>query len=142
MPAKIKNDERTDSLRRLQDAMADFVTARDWQEYHKPKDIAMALGVEAGELQERFLWRPSNGDYLKDETWRNELADEMADVLLYLVALAEATDIDLARATWAKLERNEERFPVEVDVGDRPRDRGPTQNRVSTLSTSTRFPEL
>ncbi len=102
----------SDRLRELQMEMVTFVARRNWQSYHKPKDIAMALSVEAGELLERFLWRSTDGEYLKEEEWRKELEGEMADVLLYLVALANALDMDLSQLAWAKLRQNEERFPV------------------------------
>lgn len=102
----------SDNLIELQQAMAQFVAERDWKRYHKPKDLAVALNVEAGELLENFLWRSSDDECLKEDAWKKGLADEMADLLLYLVALAEATGIDLSSAAWQKLKMNCERFPV------------------------------
>ena len=100
------------SILELQQAMADFVAERDWQAFHTPKDLALALNVEAGELLENFLWRSSDDEYLKDDEWRKGLEEEMADVLLYLLALANATGSDLVQAANDKLELNRRRFPV------------------------------
>ena len=92
-----------------------FRDARDWGQFHLPKDLALGIAVEAGELGELFLWKTPAAvtAALDNEAFRAALADEAADVLLYLLYLSEATGIDLAEAVTAKLIRNEARYPVE-----------------------------
>jgi len=89
-----------------------FARARDWERHHSPKNLAMALSAEAGELLEPFLWlTPEESDRLTPAQ-REAVREEMADVFIYLVHLADRLDIDLAAAVLAKIERNERRFPA------------------------------
>ncbi|MDX5363383.1 MAG: nucleotide pyrophosphohydrolase [Pseudazoarcus pumilus] len=102
-----------DSLIRLRDALRDFAAERDWQQFHTPKNLAMALSGEAGELIEHFQWlTPEQSDALT-EAQREAVALEMADVLMYLVRLADVLDIDLQAAAERKLAINAERYPAE-----------------------------
>ena len=87
--------------------LREFSDERNWERYHTPRNLAIALSVEVGELLELFLWdRPlDNGEHYR------RLADEAADVAIYLIRLSDVSGIDLARAIAAKIERNEKRFP-------------------------------
>ncbi|MGD1997242.1 MAG: nucleotide pyrophosphohydrolase [Anaerolineae bacterium] len=99
------------TVARLRREVADFVAARDWESFHTPKNLSLAIAVEAAELIEHFLWL--GGKEPVEEGKRTAVADELADVLIYVLALANVLDVDLSKAVLSKLERNEERFPVE-----------------------------
>jgi len=96
--------------------VAAFIDARDWQKFHTPKNLSRAIGVEASELMENFLWLTDEQAEvaLEDEAKRAAVVDELADVLIYALSLANALDVDVSAAVLEKLERNEQRFPVEV----------------------------
>ncbi|HEY0641689.1 MAG TPA: nucleotide pyrophosphohydrolase [Pseudonocardiaceae bacterium] len=93
----------------LRERLRAFAAARDWERYHRPKNLAMALAGEVGELVAELQWEPDELELRADV--RERLADEAADVLLYLVRLTDVCGIDLADAAQAKIERNERRFP-------------------------------
>jgi dCTP diphosphatase len=101
------------ALLALRERLREFAAARDWDQFHTPRNLAMALAVEAAELLEPFQW-------LTDEQSRNLAVDqraavqeEMADVLLYLVRLADRLDVDLIGAAYAKLAQNALKYPAE-----------------------------
>ena len=104
----------------LQDELAKFANERDWEQFHSPKNLAMALTVEAGELMEIFQWltpQESNGIANIPEL-QNRVKEEIADVLLYLLKLAGKLDIDLESACRAKIEINKKKYPVELAKGN------------------------
>lgn len=106
-----RDDER---LYLLQRRLAAFAKARDWAPYHTPKNLAVALSVEAAELVEIFQWlTPEQSERVmeKPET-AHRVADEVADVLAYLLQFCEVLGVDVLDALAAKIERNEIRFPV------------------------------
>jgi NTP pyrophosphatase (non-canonical NTP hydrolase) len=101
----------------LRDLLRTFAAERDWDQFHTPKNLATALSVESAELLEHFQW-------LKDDESRNlpaptkeAVAEEMADVLLYLVRLADTLEVDLADAARRKITLNASRYPVELARG-------------------------
>lgn len=101
-----------DSLEALRARLADFAAERDWDQFHNPKNLAMALAGEAGELLEHFQWLTfEQAADLPRET-RAEVAMEAADVLLFLVRLCDKLDIDLAAAAGKKLALNAKKYPV------------------------------
>jgi NTP pyrophosphatase (non-canonical NTP hydrolase) len=107
--------DTTTTLHELKEAMARFVRERDWEQFHSPKNLAMGLAVEAAELMEHFLWidnEPSRR-VADDPARRGEVADEMADVACYLLALSNTLGIDLSEAVRAKLAKNALKYPVE-----------------------------
>ncbi len=92
--------------------LRDFASARDWEQFHTPKNLAMALAGEAGELLEVFQWlTPEQSAAVLDGERAGDVEDELADVLIYLVRLADVLGVDLLAAADAKVERNEQRFP-------------------------------
>ena len=101
-------------LQPLVDALRAFAAARDWEQFHTPKNLACALSVEASELLEHFQW-------LTEDQSRSlplaEVRKEMGDVLLYLIRLADKLDIDLVEAAQSKLLENAEKYPVEKARG-------------------------
>ena len=107
----------TSDLTTLRDAMRAFVAERDWAQFHSPKNLAMALSVEAAELVEHFQWLTEEQSRTLDAAARAPVADELADVLLYLVRIADELGIDLHAAAQAKMARNAEKYPVEKARG-------------------------
>ena len=106
-----------DRLETLRAGIAAFVAERDWDQFHNPKNLAMALAAEAGELLEHFQWlTPAQASDLPAGT-RDEVALECADVLLYLLRLTDKLGIDLAAAAEKKLALNAQKYPVEKARG-------------------------
>jgi NTP pyrophosphatase (non-canonical NTP hydrolase) len=98
-------------LTSLRDALRAFCAERDWHRYHTPKNLVMALSVEAAELVEQFQWTtPEESTALSAEK-RTAVADEIADVLIYLVELADVTGIDPLAAARAKIIKNAVKYP-------------------------------
>ena len=100
-------------LGELKDRLRAFVAERDWDQFHSPKNLAMALSVEAAELVELFQWLTEEQSAAPDEKLRRRAAEELADVLWFLVRIADRLDIDLLQAAGEKLERNALRYPAE-----------------------------
>lgn len=100
-------DELTERLR-------GFAAARDWEQFHTPKNLAMALSGEVGELVALFQWLTpeQSARAMADPQLSPKIKDELADVLLYLLQLADVLNVDLPEAANAKMDRNEHRFPV------------------------------
>jgi len=94
-----------------------FNLARDWRQYHSPRNLAMALSVEAGELLELFLWSADNGPQPPVASRKPKVADEVADVFICLLNFCEAAGVDLTTATLDKLARNAQKYPVEKARG-------------------------
>jgi len=112
----------------LSDRMRRFADARDWGRFHDPKSVLLALVGEVGELAELFQWLPAEQarDLARDQPLRTRAGEEMADVLLYLVLLADVLNIDLGAAALAKMDDSEHRFPPDQVTGRAPvRDQRP-----------------
>lgn len=106
-----------DSLETLQARLNQFVAERDWEQFHCPKNVAMALAAEAGELLEHFMWlTPEQSDDLPHEA-RAEVELEAADILFFLIRLCDRMDIDLLQAAEKKIAINEKKYPVEKARG-------------------------
>ena len=96
----------------LRDRLRRFAAARDWDQFHSPKNLAMALIAEAAELVEHFQWLTEAESAALAPEKRAEVADELADVLVYVVRIADKLDVDLLAAVADKLRRNEAKYPV------------------------------
>ena len=107
----------TDPLRDLRDELRAFAAERDWDQFHSPRNLATALAVEAAELLEPFQWLTEEQSRSLPPDTRAAVVEELADVLLYLVRLADKLDVDLAAAARAKIVRNGEKYPVEKARG-------------------------
>lgn len=107
----------SDSLSELTSRIRAFVEARDWKQFHNPKEMAVAITAEAGELLQHFVWMSHEQSEAKCLSHRAEIADEIADVGILLFELADNLGINLGEAMSAKLERNESRYPVEKARG-------------------------
>ncbi len=110
------SDEST-TLTTLRDAIRAFNEARDWGQYHNPRNLAMALSVEANELLALYLWSSDQGPQPPVATRAPMVAEEAADVLICLLNLCDKHGIDLAAAVEAKLAKNAQRYPVEASRG-------------------------
>lgn len=111
------SDLPADSLEALRQRLARFASEREWDPFHSPKNLAMALAGEVGELVEHYQWLDAeeSAALAKDPVGRAEVADELADVAIYLLRMADVLGVDLMAAIEAKIERNEARFPAEVE---------------------------
>ena len=98
----------------LRRRVAEFVAARDWEQFHTPKNLSMSVAIEAAELMEHFQWltQEQAAAAMQDEAKRAAVADELADVLIYALGLANTLDVDVSTAILNKLEHNERRFPA------------------------------
>ena len=107
-----------DALIELRDALRAFTREREWDRYHTPKNLAMALIVEAAELAEHFQWLTAEESQSPQDGRREKIRDELADVLIYLVELADTLDVDLAAAARDKIGKNALKYPVEKARGN------------------------
>jgi dCTP diphosphatase len=116
MPMR-SNQSETDSIILLRQKLREFAAERDWAQFHSPKNLAIAVSVEAGELLEHFQWlTPEESERLSD----SQLAKvrlELADVFLYLISLSDKLGVDLLAAAFEKLELNAKKYPVELSKG-------------------------
>jgi dCTP diphosphatase len=110
------NESDFDALARR---LADFARERDWDQFHSPKNLAMALAGEVGELLEHFQWLTETQSFELAAEAKEAVALEMADVLLYLVRLADKSGIDLAAAARRKIELNAKKYPAAQFKGSR-----------------------
>ena len=104
-------------LESLKLALRDFAAARDWAQFHSPKNLAAALTVEAAELLEHFQWLTEEQSKSLPPDKLAAVADELADVVLYLVQIADKLDVDLLGAAEAKLAKNALKYPVDRSKG-------------------------
>jgi NTP pyrophosphatase (non-canonical NTP hydrolase) len=117
--AAVAVDERaSDPLRALRDALRRFSAERDWDRYHAPKNLAMALSVEAAELLEHFQWLSEQESQNLSAQQLAKVREEIADVLIYLVRLADKLDVDLIAAARDKLVVNAQKYPVDKARGN------------------------
>ena len=107
--------DQTTLVAALREAMARFVAEREWEKFHSPKNLSMALAVEAAELMEHFLWIDNDASRaeMRDPKKREEAGEEIADVACLLFALCNALDLDLSDAVRRKMAKNVLKYPVE-----------------------------
>jgi len=108
----------TEVLRALQQRLAEFAAERDWQQFHSPKNLAMALSVEAAELVEEFQWLTEEQSRQLDAERGERVRLELADVFIYLLRIADTLGVDLLRAADDKILLNERKYPAERVRGD------------------------
>ncbi len=105
------------SLSNLRDKLRDFASKRDWDKFHSPKNLAMALAAEVGELIEHFQWLTEDQSKSLTEAKLKEVEEELADILIYLVRLSDKLGIDLIDAAFRKIDINSTKYPVECVRG-------------------------
>lgn len=108
----------SDSIRDLTDRIQAFVDAREWRQYHNPKDLAVAIAAEAGELMQHFVWQQDSQIEQRVLARRDEIASEIADVGILLFELADNLGLRLGDIMEQKIARNEIRYPVEKSRGN------------------------
>jgi len=98
--------------------LVEFARVRDWEQFHSPKNLAMALAGEAGELLEHFQWLTQQQSANLQPEKKEAVALEMADILIYLLRLSERLDVDILDMAYRKMAINESRYPAERVKGD------------------------
>lgn len=108
-------NDATTTISHLRHVVEQFVDRRDWHQFHTPKNLAMSMAIEAAELMEHFQWlTPEQSRAVPGQSEKlAEVADEMADVLCYLLAMANELGLDLAGALASKMVKNAKKYPVE-----------------------------
>jgi len=101
----------------LKKRLREFAQARDWEQFHSPKNLAMALSVEVSELLEHFQWLTEAQSMDVSDKVREEIAMEIADVFVYLLRLSDQLGIDPVKSAARKIEINEQRYPVALSRG-------------------------
>ncbi len=109
------NDSDFDTLKHR---LREFADIREWNQFHSPKNLSMALSVETSEIMEHFQWLTEEQSKHLPQNKLDEVATELADTLLYLVRLADKLDIDLLTAAHDKIELNEQKYPVNKAKGN------------------------
>ena len=122
----MQTDQNT-TVHDLRQVMREFVAERHWHKYHTPRNLAASVSVEAGELLELFQWADSEAAIerlKKDADYKRACGEELADVLMYLMSLANALDIDVSQVVHAKMAKNRRKYPPEQFKGhyERPLD--------------------
>ena len=112
------SDNKT-TIQGLKSLVQAFVDARDWQQFHSPKNLSMSLSIEAAELMELFQWLDLDEarDAMKTGAGRENAIDEIADVLIYALAFCNSNDIDVADAVTRKMGKNNQKYPVDKFKG-------------------------
>ncbi|MBT8071857.1 MAG: nucleotide pyrophosphohydrolase [Gammaproteobacteria bacterium] len=105
-------------IQTLKQQLRDFADSRDWDQFHSPKNLAMALSVEAAEIVEHFQWLTQEQSRNLSQDKLDEVASELADTFIYLIRLADKLDIDLLSAADAKIELNGNKYPVDRSRGN------------------------
>lgn len=101
----------------LKNQLLEFRRLRDWQQFHDPKNLAEGLVIEAAELLENFLWKPSSQSRHLTDIERKRVEEEVADVFAFLIYFCHETEIDLFEAARRKIEINNQKYPVEKAKG-------------------------
>jgi NTP pyrophosphatase (non-canonical NTP hydrolase) len=105
-------------MENLLQIVREFNKERDWEQYHSPKNLAMALSVEVAEVVEHFQWLNQAQSRSLEPSKKEEIKDEIGDILIYLVNLADKLDIDPIRAALDKIEKNRKKYPVRLSKGN------------------------
>lgn len=111
--------DSTTTISELKTRILAFARERDWEQFHAPKNLSMALAAESGELMEHFLWSTPEQScaVAVDPTKRQKIAEELADVIIYALEFANITGLDVAAAIEAKMAANAAKYPVEKARG-------------------------
>lgn len=99
------------TLHDLKERMATFVRERDWEQFHSPKNLSMSISIEAAELMEHFQWLSTEQSSQLDAEPLQEVGEELADIVLYCLSMANTLQIDLADTVLAKMAKNERKYP-------------------------------
>lgn len=113
-----KNDSQI-CIQDLKTKIKQFADERDWEQFHTPKNLSMAIAAEAAELMEHFLWKDSqeSSDILKNSLKRQEVEEELADILIFALEFANIANFDVSTIIKAKMLKNAQKYPVEKAKG-------------------------
>ena len=109
----MSGSERITSIETLKEILREFAREREWDQFHTPKNLSMALIAEAAELVEHFQWVEGNSSHLLEEKVRPSVEEEIADIFIYLVRIADKLDIDLYAAAERKIAINAVKYPAD-----------------------------
>ncbi len=106
-------------IKHLQKRVIDFRNKRNWKQFHNPKDLAISLNLEAAEVLEHFQWKTETeiAEYLKKAANKKALAEELCDVLFWILTMAHDLEIDMPKAFEQKMKKNEKKYPVNKSKG-------------------------
>jgi len=104
-------------LEELKKRIQQFATERDWDQFHSPKNLTMAMSVEVGELMEHFQWLTEKQSSELDAETLSKVKDEIADIQVYLVRLADKLGVDILQAVEQKMQKNEQKYPADKVKG-------------------------
>jgi NTP pyrophosphatase (non-canonical NTP hydrolase) len=112
---RMASSDNTTTVAELRKLVADFVAERDWSQFHSPKNVSMALAIEAAELMEHFQWLTTEAsrELASDPEKLAEVGEELADVIGYSFALANELGLDISNAVRAKMMKNAKKYPAE-----------------------------
>ena len=103
------------NIKNIQKQLSDFADERDWDQFHNPKNLSMALSVEASELVEIFQWlTPEQAKAIMSSSESEHVKEEMADIMIYLIRMADKLNVDLESAVTDKIVKNGKRYPVSL----------------------------
>jgi len=107
------------NIKKIQDKIAKFANERDWEQFHSPKNLAMALTSEAGELSEIFQWLTEDASFIKKNSPEyDQVKHELADILIYLIRIADKLDVELEEAVLEKIKINADKYPIKLAKGN------------------------
>jgi|TARA_B100001964_G_C14082967_1_gene531198 NTP pyrophosphatase (non-canonical NTP hydrolase) len=107
------------NIKEIQEKLSKFAEERDWDQFHSPKNLVMALTSEVGELTELFQWLTEGQSSIKDDSSKtDEIRQEIADIFIYLLRLADKLDIDIEEAVREKIEINAKKYPIDLAKGN------------------------
>ena len=107
------------NIEKINNEIIKFVEERDWEKFHSPKNISMALSVEASELLEIFQWDDNKqlDEKINKKQFKERVSDEVADVLLYLLRFSEIANLDLEKICLKKIRKNAKKYPIKLSKG-------------------------
>ncbi len=106
-------NDRDTTLQQLKERMADFVRERDWEQYHTPKNLSMSIAIEAAELMEHFQWLTVEASKRLPVDALTDIGEELADIVIYSLSLANTLQLDLAETVSRKMDKNIRKYPSE-----------------------------
>jgi NTP pyrophosphatase (non-canonical NTP hydrolase) len=112
-----RDKDMQDKIERLQQRIIDFRNKRDWKQFHNPKDIALSLVLEATEVLEHFQWKNTKEVQEHVICHKEDIGEELADVLYWVLLMSHDLDIDIADALERKIDKNEQKYPVDKAKG-------------------------
>ena len=106
------------NIEEIQKRLQKFAADRDWEKFHSPKNLTMALSVEVAELVEIFQWSNSGGlDEIENPKIRKNIEEELADIFIYLLKISDKLNLDIEKTIHEKIEKNEKKYPIDKSFG-------------------------